>query len=214
MPYRTIFFDLDDTLYPSSIGLWDLIGDRIDLFIHNEIGLDWEIIPDKRQNLFNQYGTTLRGLVAEYKIDPQNYLAFVHDVPIEDLLHPIPDLKQKIQALKLEKMIFTNADRKHALRVIKAMDLDGCFNSIIDICDMDPFCKPQKEAFLKAMTLAGDISPGEVIIMDDTPRNLETAVDLGCYSIQVGSHPTVQGVNAHIERIDFLDQVLPDGKNE
>ena len=208
MSYRAIFFDLDDTLYPSNTGLWDLIGERIDLFMHDVVGLDWSIIPEKRQTLFNQYGTTLRGLVAEYHIDSAHYLDFVHDVPIEKILSPSPDLKTKIGNLEKQKYIFTNADRKHALRVISILQLDGCFDQIIDICDMEPFCKPQKEAFEKALHLAGDLEPSEVIIIDDTPRNLETAIQMGSPAIQVGTRPTVPGVVAHIEEINLLDQVI------
>lgn len=208
MSRRTIFFDLDDTLYPSTTGLWDLIGQRIDLFMHDFIGLDWAIIPEKRQSLFNQYGTTLRGLVAEYNIDPDHYLDFVHDVPIEELLDPAPELRMKIQALQQQKVIFTNADRNHANRVIDALSLQGCFQRIIDIRELEPFCKPQREAFERAFLLAGNLSAEDVIMIDDTPRNLETAVQMGCLTIQVGKHPTVKGVHAHIEDINMLDNIL------
>ncbi len=209
MPFTTIFFDLDDTLYPSSTGLWDLIGDRIGLFMHNEVGLKWEIIPDKRRDLFVQYGTTLRGLVVEYQIDPRKYLDFVHDVPVEKILKPSPGLREKISTLNFSKIIFTNADRKHAQRVISNLELDDCFDQIIDICDMDPYCKPQLEAFQRAMKMAGNLSPNELIIIDDTPQNLETALQLGCYTIQVGTRSTVAGVDAHIDEINLFDQVLP-----
>lgn len=208
MSPQTIFFDLDDTLYPSTTGLWDLIGQRIDLFMHEFIGLDWAIIPEKRHSLFNQYGTTLRGLVAEYKIDPDHYLDFVHDVPIEELLDPAPELRMKIRSLQQQKVIFTNADRNHANRVIDALSLQGCFQQIIDIRELEPFCKPQREAFERAFLLAGNLSAEDVIMIDDTPRNLETAVQMGCLTIQVGKHPTVEGVHAHIEDINMLDNIL------
>lgn len=208
MSPQTIFFDLDDTLYPSTTGLWDLIGQRIDLFMHEFIGLDWAIIPEKRHSLFNQYGTTLRGLVAEYKIDPDHYLDFVHDVPIEELLDPAPELRMKIRSLQQQKVIFTNADRNHANRVIDALSIQGCFQQIIDIRELEPFCKPQREAFERAFLLAGNLSAEDVIMIDDTPRNLETAVQMGCLTIQVGKHPTVEGVHAHIEDINMLDNIL------
>ena len=81
MPFTTIFFDLDDTLYPSSSGVWKLIKDRMNLYMHLRLEIPRDEIPSLREELFHQYGTTLRGLQATYHIDTKDYLSFVHDIP-------------------------------------------------------------------------------------------------------------------------------------
>ena len=37
MCFETLFFDLDDTLYPPTSGLWDAIGERIETFMREYV---------------------------------------------------------------------------------------------------------------------------------------------------------------------------------
>ena len=90
--YTTIFFDLDDTLYPASTGLWYAIKERMNIYMRDRMGFDPAEIPHVREKYFLQYGTTLRGLQANHDIDVQDFLAFVHDLPLEDYIQPNPDL--------------------------------------------------------------------------------------------------------------------------
>ena len=92
MTINTIFFDLDATLYPESIGLWQLIRERIDLFMQERLGLPLAQIPVMRHDYFTRYGTTLKGLQANYDVDPRDYLTFVHDLPLDAYLQPTDEL--------------------------------------------------------------------------------------------------------------------------
>ncbi|MCX8025711.1 MAG: hypothetical protein N3A60_10960, partial [Thermanaerothrix sp.] len=122
MKPRILIFDLDDTLYPASSGVWEAIGERIDLFIHQKLGLSHEEVEPFRKNLFRTFGTTLRGLYLQYHIDPAEYLAFVHDIPLERYLQPNPALRTLLKVLPYPKVIFTNADKNHANRVLARLD--------------------------------------------------------------------------------------------
>jgi FMN phosphatase YigB (HAD superfamily) len=42
---HTIFFDLDDTIYPNSTGLWQAIRMRIGLYMKERLKLSEEDIP-------------------------------------------------------------------------------------------------------------------------------------------------------------------------
>jgi putative hydrolase of the HAD superfamily len=183
---KTIFFDLDDTLYPRSSGIWPTIGKRIEQFMHLKLGLSLEEIPALRRCLFKTYGTTLRGLQMDYQIDPHEYLAYVHDIPLEQYIQPDPALRDIISAYSQRKVIFTNADAQHAGRVIQTLGLDDCFEGIIDILDISPYCKPMPEAFQIALRLAGDLRPQECLFIDDNPANLLAAAGLGFHTICVG----------------------------
>lgn len=208
MPITTFLVDLDDTLYPPSSGIWDLIGERIELFIHDRLGLAWEEIPALRKDFFNKYGTTMRGLVVNYAIDPEDYLKFVHEVPIEDLIGPDPQLTAVLSSFPQNKVIFTNADERHARRVLRALQLEPVFDQIIDVRQVTPFCKPQPEAYLLALKLAGEALPQNCLVVDDAPRNLSAAAALGFPTVLVGPAQAGPGINYTIPTLKELASVM------
>jgi putative hydrolase of the HAD superfamily len=186
MPLSTIFFDLDDTLYPASCGVWKLIKERMNLYIHKQLGIPWDAIPALRDELFQKYGTTLRGLQANYPVNSDDYLAFVHDIPLQDYLQPDPDLIQVISHLPYRKLIFTNADATHAKRVLAALGLESCFDAIVDIMAVDPYCKPMNEAFEIALKWAAESDPANCLLVDDLPVNTRAARTFGMHAILFG----------------------------
>jgi len=147
MAYSTIIFDLDDTLYPPSSHVWDLISDRIHTYMIDRIGLNPAEVVDIRQQYYQTYGTTLRGLIIHHHIEPKEYLDFVHDIPIAEKLLPNLPLQKMLKSLPQHKMIFTNSDQSHAQRVLEFLGIADHFEKIISIMDIYPYCKPMKEAF-------------------------------------------------------------------
>ena len=141
-------------------------------------------------------------------IDPVDYLKFVHDIPLKKFLHPAPEIRQILLKYPLRKIILTNADRNHALRVLKVLELDGVFEQIIDIMDMLPYCKPLPEAFMKALEKAGSLQATECIYLDDNVLNLRAAKDLGFYTIHVHPAITCTECHNHIPYLQHLPQVL------
>lgn len=208
MAFTNLLIDLDDTLYPPTTGIWDLIGDRINLYMQEKVGYPAAEVSKVREGLFHQYGTTLRGLQIEHGIDPLDYLDYVHRVPIEDLLLPDPAIESVLTAFPHSRWIFTNASRAHALRVLRALQVGPIFAGLIDILDIAPYCKPMPEAFHLALKKAAIPDARSCILVDDNPRNLAAARLLGMYTIQVGGTPT-PGANATIPTIHHLASVLP-----
>jgi putative hydrolase of the HAD superfamily len=205
--YTTLLFDLDDTLYESSTGVWQAIRDRIGLYMHERLGLEWEIVPKLRANLFSTYGTTLRGLIIMYDVDPQDYLDFVHNIPMRDYLKPDDSLRRMLESYPQRKIIFTNADRGHANRVLEALEIKPLFERIIDIRDIEPHCKPMVEAFQYACGMA-EMDPGKTIMLDDSQPNLAAARSLGMGTIRVGSDQLSWDYDECITRIHDLPEVL------
>ena len=159
MRFTTIFFDLDDTLYPSSAGLWPAIKDRMTLYMQERLGIPEKDVPQLREQYFKMYGTTLRGLQERHNVDTDDYLAFVHDLPLMDYLRPNPTLRNVIASLPTRNLIFTNADAPHARRVLKMLELDDLFDTIVDVNSLAPYCKPMPESFAIAMDLADEPDP-------------------------------------------------------
>ena len=183
MQFTTIFFDLDDTLYPASTGLWHAIKERMNVYMRDRMGFDQEDIPRLREKYFKEYGTTLRGLQANHTMDVEDYLAFVHDLPLQDYLAPDPALRPVLASLPVRRLIFTNADAGHARRVLHALDLDGLFDDIVDVNTVSPYCKPMPESFGIAMQTAGETDPARCVMIDDLPRTTQAARQYGMYGV-------------------------------
>ncbi|MBI4733150.1 MAG: pyrimidine 5'-nucleotidase [Chloroflexi bacterium] len=186
MRFTTFFFDLDETLYPSSSGLWMEIRARINAYMHERLGFSWEEIEVVREKYFREYGTTLRGLQANHQVDMDEYLDFVHNIPLEPHLHPDPELRTALESISARKFIFTNADCAHAGRVTKALGLDGVFDGCIDVHVIAPHCKPMPESFTLALTAAGNPAPRNCVLLDDQGRITRAARALGMYTVLVG----------------------------
>jgi putative hydrolase of the HAD superfamily len=144
---RYLILDLDDTLYPRRSGVMDLVNQRIGRYMVERLGFPPEQAEALRQRYYAQYGTTLRGLMEEYHIDPEDYLAYVHDVPLEDYLQPDPALDAMLARIPLTKVIFTNASEEHARRVLERLGVARHFPIILDVRRLDYCNKPDPEAY-------------------------------------------------------------------
>jgi putative hydrolase of the HAD superfamily len=210
MRFKSLYFDLDDTLYPSNTGLWDAIRSRMNTYMQRIIDKPVDEIAMIRQGYLERYGTTLRGLQANYAIDAEEYLAFVHDLPLEDFIRPDPGLRTLLVSLPQKRWIFTNADYNHAGRVLKILGLDGCFDGIIDILAVDFACKPDTLAYQRALAITGDTDAAECAIFDDAVRNLAPARDLGFYTVLVGKNGAEPDVDRVIPSLHELTQCMPE----
>lgn len=210
MPYETLFFDLDDTLYPQDNGLWEAIKERMSLYMHVRLGLPEKEIPDLRRHYYETYGTTLRGLQRHHQVEADDYLAFVHDLPLEEYLEPDARLHALLKALPQPKWIFTNADADHARRVLDILALEDLFRGIIDVRALDFACKPEPAAYRKALDIAGVHQASRCILLDDSPVNLAGARRAGFATILVGKYGPHPVADHAILRLLDLPQVWPD----
>ena len=188
-PIRAFFIDLDDTIYPASSGVWPLAAERMVTYMNEVLGIPMAEAPALRERLFHKYGTTLRGLQLEYGIDSEDYLAYVHDLDFHNLLEPDPELKEALARFNQPKWIFTNATREHAQNVLSAIQVAECFSGIIDIRDVQPYCKPYPSAYRIALQLAGSLAPEEVLMVDDRKENLDVAANLGFKTVLISPLP-------------------------
>jgi pyrimidine 5'-nucleotidase len=176
MRFSTIFFDLDDTLYPSSTGLWAAIKERINLYMRDVLQLPGDEVPALREQYYKMYGTTLRGLIERHAVNEQDFLAFVHDLPLKDYLSPDPLQREIIASLPQRKLVFTNSDIHHARRVLTVLQLDDLFEAIIDVNAVAPYNKPNPESFSNAQEHANDPDPRKIVMIDDLPRTTPPAL--------------------------------------
>ena len=186
MQFTTVFFDLDETLYPASTGLWPALKERMNAYMRERVGISAEDVPILREKYFREYGTTMHGLQIHHGLNAADYLAYVHDLPLEKFLAPDPVQREVIASVTARRLIFTNADAAHARRVLSALELGDLFDVIVDVNAVAPFCKPMPEALQTAMRLAGESDPARCVLIDDLPRTTRAAGDFGMFSILYG----------------------------
>jgi putative hydrolase of the HAD superfamily len=210
VPLRFALIDLDETLYPAQAGLMAEIGRRINQYLGERCGFGDSEIAELRDRYYRQYGTTLRGLMLHHHVDADDYLAYVHDVPLERYIGPNPELQAALAGLPLTKVIFTNASEAHARRVLSLLGVERYFSAIIGIEAIQYLNKPDPQAYRKALEILG-AEPEECLLLDDIERNLAPAREMGMVTVLVGAGassradfviPSVEQVSDVLARLD------------
>ncbi len=186
-----ILFDLDNTLYPASVGFEEKTIELMIRFAAKRLGLGVEEARQLRAKRMPGYGTTLEWLRREHgPIDVDEYFRFVHPAGEEAILSPDPGLRELLSAETLPMSIFTNSPREHADRVLSRLGLTQLFESIYDIRFFEFRGKPAREAYFRVLDPLG-LEPREVAFFDDSPRAVKAFSDLGGNAFLVdesGSH--------------------------
>ncbi len=60
----TWVFDLDNTLYPHHVNLWQQVDARIGEFVCNWLNVDREEARKIQKDYYLRFGTTMRGIVT------------------------------------------------------------------------------------------------------------------------------------------------------
>jgi len=176
-------FDLDNTLYPPEARLFDRIRQRMTGYVMDRLGLTWAEADRLRRTYWAEHGTTLAGLMREHDIDPDPYLAYVHDIPL-DTLEADSRLGACIRALPGRKIVHTNASAAYAERVIARCGLAGAFDAIFGIEHAGFRPKPERAAFDTICAL-GEVTPERAVMFEDDPRNLAAPHAMGMRTVHV-----------------------------
>jgi putative hydrolase of the HAD superfamily len=210
MRYTTLFFDLDATLYPASNGLWEEIRLRIFKYMEEEIGIPKAEVPQTRDHYWKTYGTTLEGLRIHHQTNPAHYLAYVHDIPLDNFLEEDLLLREQLISLPQDLWVFTNADGKHAERVLDKLGITDLFSGVIDLIKLDYRVKPDPAAYHGALNLSGEDDPFKCVLFDDLLPNLIAAKEMGFTTSLVGKNgQAFDLVDFHLESIHDIQKIMP-----
>ncbi|MBB1490364.1 pyrimidine 5'-nucleotidase [Paracoccus sp. MC1854] len=177
-------FDLDNTLYSADLRLFSQIEARMTGYVQRLLGVDAPEADRLRAHYWREHGTTLAGLMAHHGIDPETYLAEVHDIDFTTLT-PEPALAEAIRALPGLKIIHTNADSAYAGQVLARREL-AVFDAIHGIGEVGYHPKPDPRSFA-AVLEAHRLDPARCAMFEDDPRNLEVPFSLGMRTVLVGA---------------------------
>ena len=182
--FQNWIFDLDNTMYDINLGLFKKISNRITDFIMSKYSLDIDQAKKIQKEYYLKYGLTLRGLIVEKKLEPEEFLDYVHDVEHPEL-EKNDQLISKIRILEGKKIIFTNATSKHAKKILNILELEHDFDQIIDIKDLEYIPKPDKRSYeklLECLNLNKE-NLDKTIFFEDTVKNLIPAKELGITTV-------------------------------
>ncbi|XP_050215453.1 suppressor of disruption of TFIIS [Mercurialis annua] len=222
-PFDCLIFDLDDTLYSSKLGISEALRKNIDDFLVEKCGFAENKASSLRVELFKTYGSSLAGLRAlGYDIDADDYHSFVHGKLPYHLIKPDNQLRNILLSIPQRKLIFTNSDRNHAMRSLKRIGIEDCFEQIICFETMNPnlskstrpdefpvLLKPSIDAMKIALHVA-HIDPSRTLFLDDNTRNVAAGNALGLRTVLVGKTVKSKESDYAVERVINLPQVIPE----
>ena len=180
---KSWIFDLDNTLYSGKTKVFEQVDKRMSKYISNKLNISIEEAKKIQKNYFYEYNTTLNGMIKNHKINPDEFLDFVHDINI-DFLQKDSDLAEQIKKLDGKKIIFTNGSRKHAINVTKQIGIDRLFDGIFDIVDAEFIPKPLIEPY-KKLVKKHKIDPKLCVLVEDIARNLKPAYEMGMKTVWI-----------------------------
>ncbi len=202
--FQNWIFDLDNTIYDINLGLFKKISNRITDFIMSKYSLDIDQAKKIQKEYYLKYGLTLRGLIVEKELEPEEFLDYVHDVEHPELKKN-DQLISKIRILEGKKIIFTNATSKHAKKILKILELEDDFDQIIDIKDLEYIPKPDKRSYKKLLDCLNlnKENLDKTIFFEDTVKNLVPAKELGITTVWMKNSINEKDFKKHFSFIDY-----------
>src|SRR5215470_5463403 len=180
---ETWVFDLDNTLYPHHLNLWQQVDERIRDYIARFLDLTHEQAFQLQKDYYKRYGTSMRGLMTEHGMQPDDFLDFVHRID-HSPLEPNPALGEAIAQLGGRKLILTNGTRQHADVVMRRLEIDRHFEDVFDIAAADLEPKPLPQVYDRFLARHG-IDPARAAMFEDLARNLAVPHALGMTTVLV-----------------------------
>jgi putative hydrolase of the HAD superfamily len=216
----TWVFDLDNTLYPHHVNLWQQVDTRISEFVSRWLNVSAEEARAIQKDYYRRFGTTMRGMMTLHGVEADDYLAYVHRID-HSPLEPNPVMGAAIAKLPGRKLILTNGSVDHVDKVLERLGLTGHFDAVFDIIAAEFEPKPAPQTYRRFLDLHA-VDPASSAMFEDLARNLVVPHELGMITVLVvpdGSKEVVREgwelegrESAHVDHVTddltgFLQQV-------
>ena len=174
---NTWIFDLDNTLYSADSGIFQQVHRLMGEFISNNLNIEISEAKKLQSKYYKQHGTTLRGMMDNHGVDPDYFLDEVHRLDYS-IVGPNQLLNDELEKLEGRKIIYTNANEKHVLDVLKRINLSDYFDEIFDIKLANYIPKPEIKPYEQIIELF-NIDASRSAMFDDIAKNLVPAKKVG-----------------------------------
>ena len=178
---KNIIFDCDGVLYKDLDAVFGQVSKKMGEYISRKLNVDLKKAKELQRNYFHQYNTSLNGLMIHHKIDPHEFLEYVHDIDL-DFLKKDTLLREELLKLDVKKFVYTNGSRNHVNNITKHLGIDDLFDGVFDIVDGQFIPKPQIEPF-KVLVKKFAINPEETVFIDDIAKNLSVKKELNLKTV-------------------------------
>jgi putative hydrolase of the HAD superfamily len=203
---ETWVFDLDNTLYPASCRLFEQVQVRMNEYICALLSVSLDQAKELRAQYFREHGTTMHGLMAVHRVDPQEFMAFVHDVDLS-VVPANPELVAALNGLSGRKLIYTNGSVPHAENLLKHLDISHYFDDIFDIVASEFSPKPAMAPFRVFVERYG-VKPRGALMIEDMAKNLAPAAELGMTTAWVKTDVDWAALGSGGDHINYLVEDL------
>ena len=207
--FSTILFDVDNTLYDAECGVETEMSRRIDEFVSDYLGVTQAESRALRAENLPEYGTSLRWLQVCHNLsDTDRYMNIVHPANMEDYIEKNHRLREMLQSLTQNLVVFTNGPEFHARRVLQALGIEDLFPRFFALEHMGFQGKPYESAY-KMVLDSLKIKAEETLFLDDKEVNLDTFHRMGGHGILVGQgsasgrYPQIRTI---LDLKDYLEQ--------
>ena len=202
--YHNWIFDLDNTIYDLDLGLFNKISNKMTLYISDNFNISHIEAKKLQTEMYFKYGLTLSGLIIERKINPYEFLEYVHNVEHPELKKD-PELKILLERLTGNRYIYTNAPYEHANKILKNLGINKLFKKILDIKKLNFIPKPDPRSY-KSMIRFFCLDKENLtksIFIEDTVKNLIEAKNLGITTVWIQKKYKLKEIKNNFPFVDY-----------
>ena len=176
-------FDLDDTLHNASAHIFPVMNQAMTNYIMDTLAMDEATAHDLRRHYWRVYGATLKGLMRHHQTDPQHFLNVTHQFDdLAERVIAVKRLRHLIKSLAGRKVVFTNAPRDYALRVLNLLGIADCFESVFSVESSKFHAKPSVRGF-QLLLASLRVKASDCVLLEDNAAALMTAKRLGMKTV-------------------------------
>ncbi len=176
-------FDLDDTLHNASAHIFPVMNQAMTNYIMDTLAMDEATAHNLRRHYWRVYGATLKGLMRHHQTDPQHFLKVTHQFDdLAERVIAVKRLRHLIKSLAGRKVVFTNAPRDYALRVLNLLGVADCFELVFSVESTKFHAKPSLRGF-QLLLASLRVKASDCVLLEDNAAALMTAKRLGMKTV-------------------------------
>lgn len=205
MTKKIWIFDLDDTLHNATAHIFPMMNRAMTQYIMENLALNETDAHQLRQRYWRIYGATLKGLMRHHGgyptyFNPHHFLHVTHQpLNLPEIVLQEKRLRHMLQSLAGRKVVFTNAPKNYALRVLDLLGISDCFELVFSVESAQFNAKPSVRGFQRLLKTI-NAKASDCIMLEDNLSALMTAKRLGMKTIWI---------TKQLQKPNFVDYRLP-----